>query len=340
MEEFITSKYGKAFLTFLEPTGENTVACFLNNEKIVIRKRKLTSKRGTTKIKNDSVIETLKEILLQYSSFEDLIANFEVLEKYKHINKDTKVLEEFIDEVDSFRSEVEELNFSKDGFQPHYLLLHYLVTYELIEDIDYRYSLNELNLLFLKSIGAIPKSPEKTEEFREGIEKNSAYSPNQLVKEFMIADKYILYIHQGKFSTYDMLLKYRVYESNSWSRIRTPKHIHWAVDLLLKRQSKKDLTINFLDELIKQWEKRVKPLTTNKERNETIVQIFKEFPAKEFGQLDSSGEYPSSFLWIIAILLMYQEKTNYDKAYMFGNLLDSLRTEEGIYKVISTATHR
>ena len=340
MEEFTTSKYGKAFLTFLESTGENTVACFLNNGKIVIRKKMLTSKRGTSKIKNDSVIETLKEILLQYSSFEDLIANFEVLEKYRHINKDTKVLEEFIDDVCSFCSEEEEINFSKDGFQPRYLLLHYLVAYGVIVDIEYRYSLNKLNLFFLKSIGAIPKSSEEEEVFREGIEKNSDYSPNQLVEEFMIADKYILYIHQGKFSTYDMLLKYRVYDGNSWSRIRTPKHIHWAVDLLLKRQANKDLTINFLDKLMKQWEEKVKPLTTNKERNETIVQIFKEFPEKEFGQLDSSGEYPSSFLWIIAILLMYQEKTNYDKAYMFRNLLDSLRTEEGIYKVISTATHR
>ena len=47
-----------------------------------------------------------------------------------------------------------------------------------------------------------------------------------------INDTYILGVYQGTLSEYDLLLRYRQKDSSSksgWSRIRTPKHIHWAM---------------------------------------------------------------------------------------------------------------
>lgn len=38
-------------------------------------------------------------------------------------------------------------------------------------------------------------------------------------------------------------------------------------------------------------------------------------------------------------LLMLQEKTNLETAYMFKNLLKTLHTGEDIFKIVSIATH-
>ena len=40
---------------------------------------------------------------------------------------------------------------------------------------------------------------------------------------------YVLYVFPGKLSQFDILIKYK----KDGSRIRTPKHIHWAVDMLI-----------------------------------------------------------------------------------------------------------
>ena len=55
--------------------------------------------------------------------------------------------------------------------------------------------------------------------------------------EIPINGTYILGIYKGTLSEYDILLKYRQKEDGKWSRIRTPKHIHWAVDMLIKHYS-------------------------------------------------------------------------------------------------------
>ena len=48
-----------------------------------------------------------------------------------------------------------------------------------------------------------------------------------------INGSYILGIYKGSLSDFDILLRYRQKEGGKWSRIRTPKHIHWAVDMLI-----------------------------------------------------------------------------------------------------------
>lgn len=65
---------------------------------------------------------------------------------------------------------------------------------------------------------------------------------NQAIIEF-IFDDYIIYVFQGTLSKYDIIIKYR----KDGTRIRTPKHIHWAVDILMKMQGDETLTRKYLE---------------------------------------------------------------------------------------------
>ena len=84
--------------------------------------------------------------------------------------------------------------------------------------------------------------------------------------EFRINGKYILGVYQGSLSEFDLLLKYRQLENGEWTRIRTPKHIHWAVDILIKQYCENNTTDKFLDFLIDLWDNNISPIRSGKER--------------------------------------------------------------------------
>ena len=162
------------------------------------------------------------------------------------------------------------------------------------------------------------------------------------LKTFTVNGEYILAVYQGNLSEYDLLIKYRQKENDKWSRIRTPKHIHWAVDVLIKMSLEKDKTKEFLDFLIDYWDNNVSPLESEEERNsllsdELLEQVNNE--ANQYPELVEKGEYSVKFLLLIAKLLMFQEKTNLDTAYMFKNLLEALKDGQDIFKIVSIATH-
>jgi len=161
-----------------------------------------------------------------------------------------------------------------------------------------------------------------------------------------VNDTYILGVYQGSLSKFDLLLRYRQNDKNSksgWSRIRTPKHIHWAVDAIIKMQNNKNETKKFLIFLINLWDKKIKPLETDEER--TLLLDVNELKneanaeASKYPRLANKGEYSIKFLYLIAKLLMIQEKTNFPSAYMFKSLLQALETHKDIYKIVSLATH-
>ena len=152
---------------------------------------------------------------------------------------------------------------------------------------------------------------------------------------------YILGIYKGTLSDYDILLKYRQKEGDNWSRIRTPKHIHWAVDMLIKHYSESHETDLLLDSLLNLWEQTV-PLESKAEQDELLspdkllADVNDE--AAKYGKLAGKGEYSVKFLILIAKLLMVQEKTNRHDAYMFKNLLERLKEHRNIFEIVSTAT--
>ena len=161
-----------------------------------------------------------------------------------------------------------------------------------------------------------------------------------------VNDTYILAVYQGSLSGYDLLIRYRQRDKSTksgWSRIRTPKHIHWAVDAIIKMQHNDEETKKFLEFLINLWDTQIQPLKSREERDLllNVEKLKKEanIEANRYPQLANKGEYSIKFLYLIAKLLMVQEKTNLSNAYMFKNLLDALKVHKDIYKIVSIATH-
>lgn len=163
---------------------------------------------------------------------------------------------------------------------------------------------------------------------------------------YEVNDSYILGVYQGSLSDYDLLLKYRQRINsgiNRWSNIRTPKHIHWAVDVMLKMSQQKRLTKSFLKFLLEKWD-NTNPITSIYMQTTSIdsVTLLNQVEAEstKFEKLSKQGEYSVKFLLLMAHLLMIQEKTNRSDAYMFKDLLESLKEGQNIWKIVSTATHR
>lgn len=165
---------------------------------------------------------------------------------------------------------------------------------------------------------------------------------NVLLAEFPVNGTYLIGIYQGSLSKYDILIKYRKLEDGKWSRIRTPKHIHWAVDILIKHYCDKETTDSLLDFLIDLWDK-TNPIRTDKERESLLdTQALLNYVNNEalnYNALAKHGEYSVRFLILLAKLLMIQEKTNRNDAYMFKRLLEQLKEHNDIFKIVSTATY-
>ena len=166
----------------------------------------------------------------------------------------------------------------------------------------------------------------------------------KLINVFRVNDSYIVGVYEGSISEHDILIKYRQKNiEGKWSRIRTPKHIHWAVDILMKMQTEPAKTKEFIGFLLKQWE-NIEPIKTEEEKVkrtniEYIVEKYRE-ELNRYMELSRNGEYSIKFLMVLAYLLMTQEKTNREDAYMFRRLLEALEKGEDIFDIVSIATHR
>lgn len=164
----------------------------------------------------------------------------------------------------------------------------------------------------------------------------------ELIHAFKVNGEYIIGIYKGTISDYDILIKYRQKTEKGWSRIRTPKHIHWAVDILMKMQTEPQKTKEFLNFLLEIWNK-IEPINSEEERiKRTNIDYLIEKYQKElnnYKELSKKGEYSVKFLILLAELLMIQEKTNMPNAYMFKKLLEALEKGEDIFNIVSIATH-
>ncbi len=164
----------------------------------------------------------------------------------------------------------------------------------------------------------------------------------ELLAEFPVNGSYIIGIYQGSISHFDILIKYRKLENGKWSRIRTPKHIHWAVDILIKHYSDIGTTDRLLDFLLELWDSTT-PIRTEEERirflkTDTLLEEVNT-EATKYIALANHGEYSVKFLILLAKLLMIQEKTNRNDAYMFKTLLKQLREHNDIFRIVSTASY-
>ena len=170
-------------------------------------------------------------------------------------------------------------------------------------------------------------------EIREGTQLIENGTKKAII-EFVFMD-YIIYVFQGNLSQFDIVIKYK----KDGKRIRTPKHIHWVVDILMKMQGNEALTKRYLVSIQNCWNTCV-PLTNNDfdtlksliEDGESDIEI------EQYFALNAFGEYDVEFLYVLMELLAVQEKTNRADAYMFGNIIEELlETDRDIFKIISTA---
>lgn len=148
-----------------------------------------------------------------------------------------------------------------------------------------------------------------------------------------------IYVFPGGLSPNDIWIKFQNFNTPR-SRIRTPKHIHWAVDILIKKFGNQTLTNGFLTDMLVRWQ-QVIPLI-NRNMNTILSNLTysqnSQFIAS-YQNLNNHGFFNVEFLTHLMELLMIQEKTNYPNAYMFRRVVNGLLTSNDLYSIISTATH-
>jgi len=155
-------------------------------------------------------------------------------------------------------------------------------------------------------------------------------------KEFKLSNGTIIGIFQGNLGQnpdLDILIKYQ--EPNK--RVRTPKHIHWAIDFLIKKEHNKELTLEFVKYLREMWDK-VEPFKTKEDQQKCELKLTTPEKLKKFEELNQYGEYPVEFIGHIIELMMIEEKTGLPTAFMFKGVLDAIIQEKDIFSIVSKAT--
>lgn len=146
-----------------------------------------------------------------------------------------------------------------------------------------------------------------------------------------------LYVFPGRLSQNDIWVKFKDFNIPR-SMIRTPKHIHWAVDILIKKFGNKQLTDAFLNDMLTRWN-QITPLPDRKLQtilNNLTCSKSSQFITK-YQALNAVGFFSTEFLTHLMELLMLQEKTNNPQAYMFGGVVNELLKFTDLYKILSAA---
>lgn len=179
---------------------------------------------------------------------------------------------------------------------------------------------------------------DELKEFMIFRRKGEIKKPISVIK---VNNDFILAIYKGRKGPADILIRYRQKLKNGkWSNIRTPKHIHWTVDILIKMFQEKHLTRQFLDELMEIWEKEIHPLRQEERDRIELTELlnYDKDTLERFKELSKYGEYNVKFLLLLAKLLMFQEKTNYPEGKIFQTMLKKLKEGEDIFSILQTAT--
>lgn len=153
-----------------------------------------------------------------------------------------------------------------------------------------------------------------------------------------------IWIIPWRLSDFDIRVKYK--DENWTNHWRQPKHIHWIVDWMLKREHNLEKIQELVKYFQKLWDENSPEDATmilkslyEKEKNlsELFTQLIQEI--KNFEELNSNWYYHVDFLIFSWYLLLLQEKTNRADAYMFQKMFSALwKDYSDLYQVISDAT--
>jgi len=129
---------------------------------------------------------------------------------------------------------------------------------------------------------------------------------------------------------------FRVHYQEPEKRVRTPKHIHLIIDLYIKLNHNKNLTIKLVDYLINMM-KKLKSET----KFPPTLQVYDKKDIAQFEELNKYGEYSVEFIFVVTELIMIQEKTNYPTGTMNVKVFERFRNKhDDIFSVVSAATFK
>ena len=158
------------------------------------------------------------------------------------------------------------------------------------------------------------------------------------LKEIKLSDGTIIGVFpgsRGAFPERDILIKYQ----ESGKRLRTPKHIHWVIDLLIKKEHNRDLTIQFMKYLRTMYDK-VHAFENKEDRQNCLLKETTPEKLKPFEELNKYGEYKVEFIGhLIELMIKMEKNTPPEKpARVFKELMDAMIHEKEIFVIVSKAT--
>lgn len=166
---------------------------------------------------------------------------------------------------------------------------------------------------------------------KEGIEHIA-------LKEITLQDGTIIGVFEGSRGhkpECDILIKYQ----EKGKRLRTPKHIHWVMDLMIKKQHNRELTLKFMKFLRGMYD-CVKAFKNKNDRAACMLTQTTPEKLKPFQKLNKYGEYHVDFIaHLIELMVKMEKNTPPEKpARVFRELMDSMIAEKEIFVIVSKAT--
>ena len=158
------------------------------------------------------------------------------------------------------------------------------------------------------------------------------------IKEIKLADGTIIGVfagNRGHNPEHDILIKYQ----EQGKHVRTPKHIHWVLDLLIKKEHNKELTLEFMKYLRNMYD-RVEAFKSKEDRENCILKETTKEKLKPFEELNKYGEYKVEFIGhLIELMIKMEKNTPPEKpARVFRELMDAMIQEKEIFVIVSKAT--
>lgn len=141
---------------------------------------------------------------------------------------------------------------------------------------------------------------------------------------------------RGRQPDLDIIVKY----ADKYTRTknpRTPKHIHWAIDLLLKKSHDPALTVRFIAFLLSTYD-GASPFANKMEQQACALQFATPAHLAPFRALDGYGQYSTEFIAVLIELLSRAEKTGHPGAFMFRGVLVALRDTNDVFAIASAAS--
>ena len=157
-------------------------------------------------------------------------------------------------------------------------------------------------------------------------------------RDFVLLDGTTIGVFQGDRGQnphLDILIKFQ----KEGGRIRTPAHIHWVIDILIKKEHNRELTLEFLKFLREMYEK-VEPFRTKEQQQKCELKQTSYDKIKKFEELNEYGEFSVEFIGHLIELMMIMEKTGLDRAFVFKELMDTMIQEKDIFSIVAKAIQK